>query len=104
MQHDRNNQSENQSISEAELRRRVAEISVEGLPPSESVRRWRSPVIFLSIGLLGVSAGAIGFSMSGIYGAGVASVFLLGCLLALSPVLGAAVARKRDELQAVQAS
>lgn len=82
----------------------MAERSVEGLPPSSEVRRWRSTAVLLAVGFIGVAGGAIGFSLMGPYGAAVASVLILGCLLAASPVLGAAVARHRDEMEAAHAS
>lgn len=85
------------------LRQRVAERSVEGLPPSAGVRRWRETAVFLAVGFVGVAGGAIGFSVMGPYGAAVASVFVLGCLVAASPVLAAAVARRRDEFDAAHA-
>ncbi|MEO1535387.1 MAG: hypothetical protein AAFS11_07485 [Planctomycetota bacterium] len=96
--------SDNRVSYDDALRRRVAEQSVEGLPPRESVRRWRETAVLLSVGFVGVAGGAIGFSLMGPYGAAVASVLVLGCLLAASPVLGAALARRRDELEAVRAS
>ncbi|MEO0631186.1 MAG: hypothetical protein AAFY46_10755, partial [Planctomycetota bacterium] len=77
---------------------------VEGLPPANNVRRWRETAVVLSIGFVGVAGGAIGFSLMGAYGAAVASVLVLGCLLAASPVLGAAIARRHDEIDAAQAS
>ncbi len=87
-----------------ELRLRVADRSVEGLPPSEGFRRWRGTAVLLAVAFVGVTGGAIGFSLMGPYGAGVASVLILGCLLAASPVLGAAVARRNDEIDAARAS
>ena len=103
-QHNTTTTTANDSNDDNKLRRQVAALSVEGLPPSAGVRRWRETSILLAVAFLGVASGAIGFGLSGPYGAAVASVFVLGCVLAASPVLAAAFARRRDELDAVHST
>ncbi|MEL6496934.1 MAG: hypothetical protein AAF937_04745 [Planctomycetota bacterium] len=87
---------------DAALRKKIAVESVEGLPPSAGIRRYRGLSVVMGVAFLGVAAGAVGYGVMGVYGAAVASVLVLGCLLAASPVLAAAVARSRDEMNASQ--
>ncbi len=70
---------------------RAQNASEHAAPPAS--RRSGLLLLVLAIGSLGVTAGAVGFSLSGIYGAGVASVILLAGLLAASPMLEARLTR-----------